>query len=182
MYQLGRGAEEALRRPSMGLGMAGLAEIGAKIPFRPELEDIAKRAPRRIVVGELGQDPSREPQSIDINPIVEDKLLPRSTQWAIDHPNLVKAKLLREAPDLAAQVSIAMERNDHRTLQKVMPLVAQQLPHVFENSEYGEFDGKIIDPNQRAMFIENVMSDPSIDTYQKAEIIDHLNKTHEVLK
>ena len=131
----------------------------------------------------IGEEIGRAPQSLpNINPIVDDKLIPRSSEWVMQHPNTVRAKLLTAAPELAAQVSIALERKDMRTLQKVMPQIANMVPHVFEQDDYGIFDGKIIDPNMKAIYSQKVMDDPSLDSIEKTEILDHLNRTNEVLQ
>jgi hypothetical protein len=138
--------------------------------------------------GAMGQEPmfqenSRSPQSVpNFNPMVEDKLIPRSSEWVMAHPNLTRAKLLKAAPELAAQVSIALERKDMKTLQKVMPQIANMVPHVFEQDDFGIFDGKIIDPNMKALYSEKVMNDLELDSIEKAEILDHLNRTNEVLR
>jgi hypothetical protein len=129
------------------------------------------------------QENTRAPQSIpSINPIVEDKLIERNSEWVMQHPNLVQAKLLKSAPELAVQVGMALEKGDMRTIQKIMPQVAQQVPEAFEQDDYGIFDGKIIDPNARSMYIEKVMEDPNLDSLERAEIIDHLNRTNEVMQ
>jgi len=130
----------------------------------------------------------REPQSVGmpvqakVNFMLADTQIPRSTEWIKEHPNLVVGRLMQVAPELAAQVQIALEKGQDQILKKTLPLMAQQVPEIFEYDEYGSFDGKIIDPNMKQMYTEKVMSDPDLDTYEKAEIIDHLNKTNEVLQ
>ena len=122
----------------------------------------------------------RVPQSI--NPIVDDQELRRDSQWIMNHPKLVQSKILRESPELAMQVATVIEKGDLNRLKKIMPVIAEQLPHIFEEDEYGEFDGKIINQANKNAFIENIMENPDLDSTEKAEIIDHLNRTNEVLR
>jgi hypothetical protein len=134
---------------------------------------------------DVEQDKGRSPQSImdapKVNFMLQDTELKRDTEWIKKHPNLTVGKLMQSAPELAAQVQIALEKGNDSVLKKTLPLIAQQVPELFEFDEFGIFDGKIIDPNMKQLYTDKVMSDNSLDTYQKTQIINHLNKTNEVL-
>lgn len=123
----------------------------------------------------------RTPQSVNVNPMVDDTLLERDSDWIMKHPNMVQAKLLKEAPEMAAQVALAIAKGPS-TVKKIMPQIANMMPHLFEDSDYGMFDGKIIDPNDKARYIDKVMNDSNLSSLEKAEMIDHLNRTNEVIQ
>lgn len=131
----------------------------------------------------------RRPQSIDpvalaqqANFMVADTQIPRDTQWIKDHPKIFLMRLRQANPNLAEQMKIAIDQNNDSILRKTIPIVAQQVPEIFEFDEFGMFDGKIIDPAMRQLYTKKVMEDNSLDAYQKTVILDHLNRTNEVLK
>lgn len=131
------------------------------------------------------QEGGRSPQSIGMkaNYMLLDTEIPRSTDYIMEHPNLFVGKVMQTAgPEWASKFQMSIDKNDIRTMQTTLPIFAQQFPQVFENDEYNMFDGKIIDPNDRQRYAESVYNSTDINDFQKAEILNHLNKTNEVLK
>ena len=150
-------------------------------------------APQMMREGRMNNSRSPDsvgmPQQVDPRELAEqanflfsDTEVPRDTEWVKSHPKLFLARLGQANPQLAQQMKIALAKGNDTVLKKTLPLIAQQVPEIFEFDEYGSFDGKIVDPNMRQMYSEKVMSDDSLDTYEKAEMLDHLNRTNEVLQ
>jgi hypothetical protein len=128
--------------------------------------------------------PVREPQSI--GPMVLDTKLPRSTEYLMSKPNLVKAKVLQSAgEEVALQVTEALkeaDRGNPRIMQTLMPQLAQMYPEMFEYDEYNAFDGKIIDPAAQSLYRESLSQREDMDELQKTQVIQKFNKTYEVIK
>lgn len=158
-------------------GMASKAMIGAD----------ALRSESAISQEPMFQDQGRSPQSVgmpdpNINFMLADTEIPRNTQWIMDHPNLFVSRLMQRDPQTATQMKMALDKNQDTILRKSLPMIAQQFPEIFEYDEYGAFDGKILDPNMQRVYTESVMDDDSLDNFQKASIINHLNKTKEAIR
>ena len=55
-----------------------------------------------------------------------------------------------------------------------------QLPDVFEKSKYKVFDGRFIDPNDKARAADSISRREDINSIQRAKMISKINKTGEV--
>jgi len=183
VYQAARGAGEMIKTPGAGLSMAGFAESMGQIPIplRKGAEDVIQKAPgimftdRYMKDRNLGREPQSLPEALMETPF------PRSSEAVMEKPNLFLAKVAQQTDnhDLVVQLQEAMKHP--RKLEKIMPLIARQYPHLFEYSEYGDWDGKLIDPADRQIYTKDIRDRTDLNEYQKAEIIDHLNKTNEML-
>lgn len=158
----------------IGASLTGRASAVSQEPFSPNNRE------------------GREPQSVDpmrmiqeygnVNYMVADTQIPRDTDWIKAHPKISVARIMQKSPDLAYQVQMALDSKNDTMLRKAMPIIAEQIPEIFEYDEYNAFDGKIIDPKMRRAYTDKIMADDDLDFFQKATIIDHLNRTKEVLR
>jgi hypothetical protein len=55
-----------------------------------------------------------------------------------------------------------------------------QLPQLFEKSKYKVFDGKFMDPNDRAKAADDISRRDDLDSIQRARMINKINKFGEV--
>jgi len=122
---------------------------------------------------------SRSPDSIP--EALLDIELPRNTEQVMAKPHLLLAKLAQQTDniDLVVQVKEAMKNPEK--MKKFMPILARQYPNLFEYDEYGAWDSKLIDPADRQLYSRDINRREDLNIYQKTEIIDHLNRTNEML-
>jgi hypothetical protein len=59
-------------------------------------------------------------------------------------------------------------------------LIISQFPDVFEKSKYKIFDGRFIDPEDKARAADSISKREDIDSIQRAKMISKINKTGEV--
>lgn len=107
--------------------------------------------------------------------------LPRTTEGVMAKPDLFLAKLAQQTDSLDIVVQVQEAMKEPRKMEKLMPLLVRQFPNLFEFDEYNAWDGKIIDPADRQMYSKDIDKREDLNEYQKAEIIDHLNRTYEML-
>lgn len=121
--------------------------------------------------------PMRRPQSIDPMEVAKMKL-PRTTKGLIENKEAVISKLLVSGvpEEMVESVTIALNE-DPEAVGSVASLVAMQFPTIFEKSKYKMFDGKILDPNERARAADETSKRDDLTSLQKAKIINELNKT-----
>lgn len=104
--------------------------------------------------------------------------LPRTTKGLLENKDLVIQKLtLAGAPDEMIQ-SVAQALNDDPdAIESIAPMVTMQFPTLFEKSKYNMFDGKILDPSDRARMADETSRRTDIGSVQRAKIISELNKS-----
>jgi hypothetical protein len=185
-----------------GYGMAGTAAKAVKESTPELLSDILKQASKVPVLpyaaglapirgaiqyarqGEfvptLG--PGREPQSVGLTPkqLVNYKI-PRSTQGILEQKDKVLAKLAQSGAPSEMIDTIAQALNgDPEELSNVAPLLMMQSPQMFEKSKYKVFDGKFLDPNDKAKAADDISKRDDLDSIQRARMINKINKFGEV--
>ncbi len=121
-------------------------------------------------------DNTREPQSLPSQLI--SVRLPRNTQEVAQRPNLLIAKVAQQAPQHYDMLMQA--KDDPEALAQILPIVAKDIPHLFERDKYNSWDGKVIDPIDQHRFREDINADESLRPHQKASIIDKFNRTKEL--
>jgi len=142
---------------------------------------------QRTMRGDYGMEERKYPDQSMMTPTqslpeqLMNQEIPRSTEAVMENPNLFLAKVAQQTDnqDLVIQLGEAMKHP--RKLEKFLPLIARQYPNLFEFDEYGAWDRKLIDPADRQLYTKDIMKRDDLNEYQKAEVIDHLNKTHEML-
>jgi CRISPR/Cas system-associated endoribonuclease Cas2 len=196
MYGASRGLPKRIGKSIRNLESKGLQKIQSGQLFESPVTrgvmtgaDIMRGGSAVMQEEPIQEALGRAPQSIDpvelaerTSMMISDTEIPRDTQWIKDHPKVFLMRLRQANPQLALQMKLALDKGNDSVLRKTIPLVAQQVPEIFEFDEFGSFDGKIIDPAMKQLYTERVMEDSSLDAYQKTVILDHLNRTNEVLK
>ena len=183
-------ANETLGSPEAGLGIAGVADILQSRPIKPLM------TPARLLTEEAPFstiryfDPStrnpystgRSPQSIGFSPkdVINFKI-PRTTQSIMENKDMVLAKLVQNGADPMMVDAITEGLNGSGDeVSKVIPLLINQMPTLFQPSKYNTFDGKFLDPNDRAKAADDISKRDDINSIQRAKMINKINKTGEV--
>jgi hypothetical protein len=128
----------------------------------------------------------RNPQSInasDMTPMeVAKARLPRTTEGLIQNKELVIAKLAVNGvpPNMINTITQALNE-EPESVQALAPMIMSQFPTLFEKSKYNMFDGKIIDPAERAKAADDISKRDDLSSIQRAKIISELNKTGKYL-
>lgn len=115
--------------------------------------------------------------------LMEQKL-PRSTEALMENPNLFLAKVAQQTDNMDLVVQFEEALSSPRKMQKIMPLIAKQYPHLFEEDEYNAWDKKLIDPIDKQNYTKDIQAralNGDINQYQVSEIVDTLNRTGEML-
>lgn len=160
-----RQSKRALRLGTSELPFAALRFIDPSIPMPSEQEG-----------------PYRMPQSIGFSPkdVIGFKI-PRSTQSIMENKDLVLAKLVQSGADPMMVDAITEGLNGSgEEISKVMPLIINQMPTLFQNSKYNVFDGKFLDPNDRAKAADDISKREDMNSIQRARMINKINKTGEM--
>lgn len=160
-----RQSKRALRLGTSELPFAALRFIDPSIPMPSEQEG-----------------PYRMPQSIDFSPkdVIGFKI-PRSTQAIMENKDMVLAKLVQNNADPMMVDAITEGLNGSgEEISKVIPLIINQMPTLFEKRKYNTFDGKFLDPNDRARAADDISKKDDLNSIQKAKMINKINKTGEV--
>lgn len=108
--------------------------------------------------------------------------LPRTTKGLLANKELVLKKLaIYGVPDdLIDTVSQALN-DDPESVESLGAMVTMQFPTLFEKSKYNMFDGKILDPSQRAKAADDTSKRSDINSIERAKIISELNKSGKYL-
>ncbi len=122
---------------------------------------------------------SMAPSGLDMTPMqVAQARLPRTTAGLLKNKDLVVAKLaLKGAPSEMIDTIVQALNDDPEAIESIAPMVTMQFPDLFEKSKYNMFDGKILDPNERAKAADQTSKRKDMGSIQKAKIIDELNNT-----
>lgn len=108
--------------------------------------------------------------------------LPRTTEGLLQNKDLVIQKMILSGADDEMIDTMTQALNeDPESLDAIAPLMTMQFPTAFEKSKYNMFNGKILDPNERAKAADETSKREDIGSIQKAKIISELNKTGKYL-
>jgi hypothetical protein len=133
-------------------------------------------------------DPSMPDQSQRPTPLINfspreiiDYRIPRSTNGILEDKDRVLAKFVQKGlPDeMVETLTVALNGNPD-DLSDIMPLIMTQFPEAFEKSKYKVFDGRFIDPNDKARAADSISRREDINSIQRAKMISKINKTGEV--
>lgn len=110
-----------------------------------------------------------------------DYRIPRSTNGILEDKEKVLAKFVQKGlPDeMVETLTVALNGNPD-DLSDIMPLIMTQFPEAFEKSKYKVFDGRFIDPNDKARAADSISRREDINSIQRAKMISKINKTGEV--
>ncbi len=104
--------------------------------------------------------------------------LPRTTEGLIKNKEAVISKLMvNGVPDEMIQAITQALNEDPEAVGSIASMVAMQFPTLFEKSKYKMFDGKILDPQERAKAADEVSKRDDLNSLKKFKIINELNKT-----
>lgn len=156
--------------------------------------ELIQRIGKRTVTNELNQ--GRKPQSVEAgrydfsrvkpafgfgrpDPMEVAKMrLPRTTEGLIKNKEAVISKLMvNGVPDEMIGAITQALNEDPDAVGSVASLMAMQFPTLFEKSKYKMFDGKILDPQERAKAADDTSKRDDLNSLQKAKIINEVNKT-----
>lgn len=128
------------------------------------------------------EEPIRSPQSINFSPEeIVNYRLPLSTEDLLAEKDMVLAKLTQEGlPDNMLDTVAQALNGDPEDLSSIAPLLMTQFPTVFKKSKYKTFDGKFLDPNDRAKAADDTSKRDDINSIQKAKMINQINKFNKV--
>lgn len=133
-------------------------------------------------------DPSMPDQNQKPTPLINfspreiiDFRIPRSTNGILEQKDKVLAKFVQKGlPDEMAETLTMALNGDPDDLSNIMPLIMTQFPEAFEKSKYKVFDGRFIDPNDKARAADSISRREDINSIQRAKMISKINKTGEV--
>lgn len=164
--------------------LSSIFKQASKIPSIPYG---AAMAPVRgtIMYKRQGQPMSefgREPQSVGLSPKELIKYrIPRSTQGILENKEAVLAKLTQQGVPKEMVHTVAQAMNgEPDDLTNMASIMATQFPDLFEKSKYMIFDGKFLNPNDKARAADDISKRDDLDSIQRAKMISRINKTGEV--
>ncbi len=163
---------ETLSPTPVDIGRANLADF-AETSVGQAAGKIIKNTPVQSLQ-------NRRPQStFDMTPAeVARTRLPRTTEGLLQNKDLVVAKLSVNGvpPEMIENVVQALN-DDPESVGAIASLIAAQYPTLFEKSKYTMFDGKLLDPQERARAADETSKRDDLNSLKKAKIINELNKT-----
>jgi hypothetical protein len=124
----------------------------------------------------------REPQSVELTPkdLIKYRI-PRSTQGILENKEKVLAKLSQQGVPKEMIHTVAQAMNgEPDDLSNVASIMVSQFPDLFEKSRYMIFDGKFLNPNDKAKAADDISKRDNLDSIQRAKMISKINKTGEV--
>lgn len=163
--------------------LTSILKSAGKVQATPLLPEAATRgAIQYMREGQPVDETGREPQSIGISPRqLINYRLPRSTQGLLEQKDKVIAKLVQsEAPSEMIDIVAQALNGDPEDLSSIAPLLMSQFSTLFEKSKYKVFDGKFIDPNDKARAADDISRRDDLDSIQRAKMINKINKFGEV--
>jgi hypothetical protein len=134
-----------------------------------------------------GQSPvGRKYQSLgsdEMTPMqVAQAKLPRTTEGLLQNKELVVKKLaLAGVPEEMIDSVTQALNEDPDSVSSIAPLITMQFPTLFAKSKYNMFDGKILDPAERARAADATSKRDDIGSIERAKIISELNKSGKYL-
>jgi hypothetical protein len=142
---------------------------------------IMKRAPVEALVRD--RNAGRTPQSIiPFSPMeIVNYRLPRNTQELVQDKDRVIAKLVQNGvPDEMIDTITQALNGSPEEISNIAPLLLTQFPTLFKSSKYKVFDGKFIDPNDKAKAADDISRREDLNSIQRAKMINKINKTGEM--
>jgi hypothetical protein len=187
----------ALVGATLGAGQAASQGIKNKAPeyLTDIMKQAAKVAPMGAAATQRGaiqfaregefvpeSQMGRSPQSITPSPReLINYRIPRTTQGILDNKDKVIAKLIQNGIDDNTIDTITQALNgDSDDVANLMPMLSSKFGSLFEKSKYKVFDGKFIDPNDRAKAADDISKRDDIGSVQRAKMISKINKTGEM--
>jgi hypothetical protein len=124
------------------------------------------------------EEPKRTPQSLNFSPEdIVNYRLPLSTEGLLAEKDMVLAKLTQEGlPDNMLDTVAQALNGDPEDLSSIAPLLMTQFPGVFKKAKYKVFDGKFLDPNDRAKAADDTSKREDLNSIQRAKMINQINK------
>lgn len=122
-------------------------------------------------------------EGLDMTPMeIAKARLPRTTKGLLENKELVLKKLaLSGVPDDLIDTVAQALNDDPESVESLGAMVTMQFPTLFSKSKYNMFDGKILDPQQRAKAADDTSKRSDIGSVERAKIISELNKTGKYL-
>lgn len=187
----------ALVGATLGAGSAASKAVKNKAPeyLSGIMKQAAKVAPIGAAAGTRGaiqfaregqfvpeSQMGRSPQSISLSPKeLINYRIPRTTQGILENKDKVISKLIQNGLDDNTIDTITQALNgDPEDVANLMPMLSSKFGSLFEKSKYKTFDGKFIDPNDRAKAADDISKRDDIGSVQRAKMISKINKTGEV--
>jgi hypothetical protein len=145
---------------------------------------VLKRTPTELLIQSPYSyfDSGREPQSVGLTPkdLIKYRI-PRSTQGILENKEKVLAKLSQQGVPKEMIHTVAQAMNgEPDDLSNLASIMVSQFPDLFEKSKYMVFDGKFLNPNDRAKAADDISKRDNLDSIQRAKMISKINKTGEV--
>lgn len=107
--------------------------------------------------------------------------IPLNSKAILADKDRVLAKLVQNGvPDEMVDTFSQALNEDPDAISKAMPLIFTQFPTIFERSKYKVFDGKFIDPNDKAKAADDISKRDDLNSIQRAKMINKINKTGEM--
>ncbi len=163
--------------------LTSILKTAGKIQSTPLLPETAVRGTIQYMrEGQPVSEFGREPQSVGFTPrqLINYKI-PRSTQGILEQKDKVIAKLAQEGAPSEMIDTVAQALNgDPEDVSNLAPVLLMQLPQLFEKSKYKVFDGKFLDPNDKAKAADDISKREDLDSIQRARMINRINKFGEV--
>lgn len=120
------------------------------------------------------------PWGFDKQELIKYKL-PTTTQGLKAEKHKILAKLSMEGlPDEMLNTITQALNGDDEDLSNVAPAIMVQFPELFKKGKYMQFDGKFLDPNDRAKAADDISKREDINSIQKAKMINQINKFNKV--
>jgi hypothetical protein len=181
--------KQFLNSPEAMLGLSQVANVmnspvgkASKVPLRLGIEESPFQAIRYIDPSVNQDRIGREPNSVGLSPMqMVNYRLPRTTQGLLENKDKVIAKLsVTGVPDEMINTIAQALNGDSEDIANIAPLVMTQFPNLFERSKYKTFDGKFMDPVDKARAADDISKKDGMDSITKAKMISRINKNNEV--
>ncbi len=107
--------------------------------------------------------------------------LPTTTQGLLADKHKVLAKIAQQGlPENVIDTVTQALNGDPEELSNIAPLLMTQFPELFKKGKYLTFDGKFLDPNDRAKAADDTSKREDLNSIQKAKMINQINKFNKV--
>jgi len=179
LYQGGKIIDNIQGGPKMKLGRASVGDfLRDKVP-EPVKKFGGQLAPRgtQTLLNTHERENSvnrREPQSIPEQLIRTP--LPRNSEEFLDKKDFVLMKAAQQAPELFDNLKDILE-NSPEDVPELLPILAQQAPHLFPRDKYNRIDGVILNPEDKIRATKDTMNRDDLSNHDKMKMINELNKT-----
>lgn len=120
----------------------------------------------------------RSPQSTNIPTELVRMPIPRTTEEVIANKDAILLKVAQQAPESYDQFVELFEHNED-SIQDVLPVLSQMVPHLFSKDKYNRIDGIILDPAKKEMARQDLMKNDGLSNTEKMLMMNKLNKTGE---